>query len=112
VGEAAATDAEGETVPSRSHAPAYVAIGLVVVGWLLAPWSVIVPGLLTLTLFSAGAAFLGSRLNPLSLGFYLTTKPSWSAIGAVFLAALLLGAITYSYWVTGRGPVLPHHLIP
>jgi hypothetical protein len=110
--DSAETGTDAETVPSRSHAPAYVALALVLVGWVLASWSVVVPGLLALALLSAGLAFLGSRLNPLSIGFYLTTKPSWTAIGAVFLSALLLIAITYSYWTSGRGPVLPHHLVP
>ncbi|HEV2317931.1 MAG TPA: hypothetical protein VGV89_10230 [Thermoplasmata archaeon] len=105
-------DSEGRGPAPRSHAAAYVALALVLVGWVLATWTVLIPGALALLLLSAGVAFLGSRLNPLSIGFYLTTKPSWTAIGLVFLSAVVLLGVAYSYWKTGRGPVVPHQLMP
>jgi hypothetical protein len=99
-------------VPTRSHVAAFVAIAMVLLGWYLAHWTVIAPALLAFFLLSAGVTFLGTRLNPLSIGFYLTVKPSWTAIGAVFLGGLLLMGIAYSAWKSGSGPIIPHHLWP
>jgi hypothetical protein len=79
-------------------------------GLYLGTVTVLVPALLGLSLFFAGLSFLGSRLNPLSLGFYLTTKPSWSAIGVVFLVAVLLVAAAWEYLVHGWGPLVPVRL--
>jgi hypothetical protein len=103
---------EASGPPPRSHAAAYVALALLVVGSYLASWTVLAPALLALLLFSSGFAFLGTRLNPLSVGFYLTTKPSWTAIGTVFVVAAVLLAVAYTYWKHGWGPILPHHLAP
>ena len=41
-------------------------------------------------------------------GFYLTKKPSFLAIGVVFLGALILFTGAYILWVHQLGPVLPH----
>jgi hypothetical protein len=99
-------------VPPRSHAAAFVAVALVLLGAWLAAWSILVPGLLALLLLSSGLGFLSARLNPLSIGFYLTTKPSWSAIGVVFLSGVLLLGIAYNAWTAGWGPILPARWVP
>jgi hypothetical protein len=98
-------------VPSRerrrSHAAVPVAFFLLLLGALLGHYTVLVPFLLGLLLFGSGASFLSSRLNPLSTSFYLTTKPSWSAIGAVFLSGMVLLLVAYEYLVRGFGPIVP-----
>jgi len=98
-----------ETAHERSHAAIPVAAVLVAIGLYFASYSLLVPGLLGLVLFASGASFLSTRLNPLSPHFYLTRKPSWAAIGVVFLGALVLLAYAYELWVRG-GPakLLPH----
>jgi hypothetical protein len=98
----------GPTLPApRSHAAAFVAIALLLIGALLVSWTILLPALLALVLFSAGLSFLSARLNPLSIGFYLTTKPSWSAIGLIFLVGVLLLGLTYEGWKHGWGPIIP-----
>ncbi|MHB8352809.1 MAG: hypothetical protein ACYDFT_09030 [Thermoplasmata archaeon] len=96
----------------RSHAAAFVAVVLVVLGVYLAAWSLLVPLLLALLLLSTGLTFLGTRLNPLSVGFYLTVKPSWSSIAILFLSGAFLLDVAFSYWKHGWGPILPAHLVP
>ena len=98
--------------PRRSHAAAFVAIGLLLAGAYLAHWTILVPALLALLLLSSGLSFLSARVNPLSIGFYLTTKPSWTAIGTVFLTGVALLAIAYGAWRSGWGPILPNRLVP
>jgi hypothetical protein len=93
--------------PRRSHASAYAAGILLVLGLYLGTVTILVPALLGLSLFFVGISFLSARLNPLSIGFYLTTKPSWSAIGIVFLTALALLAAAWEYFVHGWGPIVP-----
>ena len=105
-------ETDGRAIPRRSHAAAFVAIGLLLVGAYLAHWTILVPGLLALLLLSSGLSFLSARVNPLSIGFYLTTKPSWTAIGTVFLSGVVLLAIAYGAWRSGWGPVLPDRLVP
>jgi hypothetical protein len=91
----------------RSHAAVPVAFFLLLLGAVLGHYTILVPFLLGLLLFGSGASFLSSRLNPLSTSFYLTTKPSWSAIGAVFLSGLALLLVAYEYLIRGFGPVVP-----
>ncbi|MCI4320032.1 MAG: hypothetical protein L3K23_07880 [Thermoplasmata archaeon] len=91
----------------RSHAAAPVAFVLLLLGAVLGHYTVIVPFLLAVVLLGSGASFLSSRLNPLSTSFYLNTKPSWSAIGAVFLVGFVLLLVAYEYLVRGFGPVVP-----
>ncbi|HZY69932.1 MAG TPA: hypothetical protein VFF67_03005 [Thermoplasmata archaeon] len=99
--------AEERPIRRRSHAAIPVAFALLAVGAVLGRVTVLVPLLLGLVLLSAGGSFLASRVNPLSTGFYLTTKPSWSAVGAVFLTAVVLLVVAYEYFVRGLGPVVP-----
>ena len=102
-----------ERMPARrSHAAAYAALALLLLGWLLLSWTILIPILLAFFLLSAGVAFLGTRLNPLSVGFYLTTKPSWSAIAVVFLTGFALLAIVYTTWKQGTFHVVPTHPLP
>jgi hypothetical protein len=96
----------------RSHAAAFVAIALLLIGSLLVSWTILLPAFLALLLFSAGLSFVSARINPLSIGFYLTTKPSWSAIGVIFLSGALLLALTYEGWKHGWGPIFPQHPWP
>lgn len=92
----------------RSNAAIPVAIGLALIALYLARYTVLFPALFAIVLFLAGLSFLSTRLNPLSPHFYLTRKPSWSAIGVVFLAAFLLFYAAYALWVARYGPVIPH----
>ncbi|MCI4332035.1 MAG: hypothetical protein L3K19_09375, partial [Thermoplasmata archaeon] len=91
----------------RSHAAAPVAATILLVGLLLGAYSILIPALLGLMLLLTFGSFLSTRLNPFSIGFYLTTKPSWSAMGVVFLSAFLLLLAAYLYFVHGLAPVIP-----
>jgi hypothetical protein len=91
----------------RSHAAAYAAFVVLLLGLWLSSYSFLFPALLGLLLLGAAGSFLSSRLNPFSTSFYLSTKPSWSSIGVLFLFALVLGALAYSDWRAGRVPALP-----
>ena len=93
--------------PRRSHAPAYAALAVLVLGLYLGQYSILVPAGLGLSLLLTAGSFVSARLNPLSIGFYLTTKPSWTSILLVFLSAFaLLGAAYYDF-VHGIAPILP-----
>lgn len=83
------------------------ALILLAAGWYLARYSILFPAILGFLLLSAALGLLGSRLNPLSTAFYLTTKPSWTAIGTVFLAAAVLLWTTYEYYLHAWGPLVP-----
>jgi hypothetical protein len=92
----------------RSNAAIPVALAVVVVGLYLGRYSVLLPGLLGLLLLGSGGGLLSSRVNPLSPHFYLTRKPSWAAVGVVFLGALALLGAAYEMWVRGYAPLLPN----
>jgi hypothetical protein len=96
----------------RSHAAAPLAVLVLFLGLLFGTVTVLVPALLGLFLFSSGFSFLSTRLNPFSIGFYLTKKPSWTAIGIIFLSGLLLWLVAYTYFVRGIAPLIPGHLLP
>jgi hypothetical protein len=92
----------------RSNAAIPVAVVLVGVGLYFGSYSLIVPAVLGLVLLGSGLSFLSSRLNPLSVHFYLTRKPSWAAIGIVFLGGVGLLAEAYELWIRGgAGHLLP-----
>jgi hypothetical protein len=91
----------------RSNAAVPVAIAVVVLGLVLGTYSVVVPVLLGLLLLGAALSFLSTRLNPLSVGFYLPVKPSFAAIGVVALSGLVLFVAAWMYWVHGVASVLP-----
>jgi hypothetical protein len=97
-----------EQVQRRSHIAVVPAVILLAVGWYLARYSIIFPAVIGFFLLSGALGLLGSRLNPLSTAFYLTTKPSWTAIGAVFLTGGVLLWMTYEYYLHQWGPVVPH----
>jgi hypothetical protein len=97
-----------EQVQQRSHVAIVPALILLAVGWYLARYSIIFPAIIGFFMLSGALGLLGSRLNPLSTAFYLTTKPSWSAIGTVFLTGAVLLWMTYEYYLHSWGPVLPH----
>jgi hypothetical protein len=92
---------------TRSNAAIPAAIAVVAFGVYLGKFSILITGLLGLALLYSGGSFLSARLNPLSAHFYLTRKPSWAAIGVVFLGALALLGGAYAMWLRGFGPVLP-----
>jgi hypothetical protein len=92
----------------RSNAAIPVAVALVLVGLYLGTYTVLLPALLGIVLLFSSGALLSTRLNPLSPTFYLTKKPSFPAIGVVFLGALILFAGTYVLWAHHLGPVVPH----
>ena len=96
-----------ETERKRSHAAIPVAIVLVLLGLYLSRFTVLLTALLGVVLLFSGTSFLSTRLNPLSAHFYLTRKPSWLAIGVVFLSALALFGAAYWLFVRGLAPVFP-----
>ncbi len=92
----------------RSHAAIPVALALGVAGLVLGRYTLLAPFGLGLALLWVGFSFLSTRINPLSPHFYLTRKPSWSAVGVVFLCGA--GLLYYGYWLwrMGLAPILPH----
>ncbi len=80
----------------RSNAAIPVVIVLAGVGLYFGRYTFLIPGLLGLLLFVTGFSFLSTRVNPLSAHFYLSRKPSWLAVGIVFLGALILLADAYA----------------
>ncbi len=96
-----------EVVPRRSHAAIPVAVVVVAVAAYLGQYTVLVPGLVGFLLFVVGVSFLSTRINPLSPHFYLDRKPSWAAVGVVFLGSVVLVWAAYAMWLHGVGPVLP-----
>jgi hypothetical protein len=92
----------------RSNAAIPVAVVLVIIGLYLGSVSIVLTALLGLALLFSAGSLLSTRLNPLSPTFYLTKKPSFLAIGVVFLGALILFAGAYTLWVHNMGPLVPH----
>jgi cytochrome c biogenesis factor len=97
----------GTSRARRSHAAVAVAVFFLFLGLYLGRYTILVPLALGALLFLTGGSFLSSRLNPLSLGFYLQVKPSWTAIGVVFLTSVVLLASAYEYYAHGWGPLVP-----
>jgi hypothetical protein len=93
--------------PHRSNAAIPVALVVIVLGLYLAPVSVVLTILFGLVLFVSAGSLLSTRLNPLSPTFYLTKKPSFLAIGVVFLGALILLGYAYVLWLHGAAVILP-----
>ena len=96
-----------ETERRRSNAAIPVALVLLVLGLYLSQYTLLLTGLLGVVLFFSGTSFLSTRLNPLSPHFYLTRKPSWLAVGVVFLSSFVLVGATYYLFVHGLAPVFP-----
>jgi hypothetical protein len=95
------------TEPQRSHAAIPVAVVLVVVGLYLGTYSLLLTGIMGFVLLVSAGSLLSTRLNPLSASFYLSKKPSFVAIGVVFLGALILLAGAYALWLHQVGPLVP-----
>jgi hypothetical protein len=91
----------------RSHAAIPLAIVVLFVGLYLGTITILAPALLGLVVLTTGASFLSAHINPFSMGFYLPRKPSWSAIGVLFLVAFVLLGAAYLYWLHGLGPIIP-----
>lgn len=100
-------DDRPERRPRRSNAAVPAAAVLLVVGLLVGPHSALVPALLGLGLLYVALTFVSSRLNPFSIGFYLTVKPAWTAILSVGLIGLLLVVLAYADVRRGLWPLLP-----
>jgi len=96
-----------EVESKRSNAAIPVALVLLVLGLYLSQYTVILTALIGGILFLSGLSFLSTRLNPLSPHFYLTRKPSWLAVGVVFLSALALLVATFELYVHGLAPIVP-----
>ena len=96
-----------ETEAKRSHAAIPVALALVLVGLYLSQFTLLLTALLGVVLLLSGLSFLSTRVNPLSPHFYLNRKPSWLAVGVVFLSALALLLATFELYVHGLAPVVP-----
>lgn len=92
----------------RSNAAIPVAIVVVGIGLYLGTYTILITALVGLILLFSAGSLLSTRLNPLSAGYYLTRKPSFLAIGTVFLGALVLFGAAYELWVQHAGPILPH----
>ena len=104
-----ARGAANDHLDARSHMAGVAAVVLLFVGLLFASYSVLVPGLLGLLMLSAFVGFVSARVNPFSLGYYLPTKPTWTAIAVVGLVGLLLLSLAWSGWRSGADPLLPKH---
>jgi hypothetical protein len=85
----------------RSNAAIPVAVVVVGAGLYFGAYSLVVPAVLGLILLACGMSFVSSRLNPLSVHFYLDRKPSWAAVGVVLLGALALLGEAYELWLHG-----------
>ncbi|MCI4338547.1 MAG: hypothetical protein L3J72_04525 [Thermoplasmata archaeon] len=96
------------TLPARSHAAAYASVAVLLLGVWLSSYSFLFPALLAVLLVGVGLSFLSTRVNPFSVGYYLNTKPSWTAIAAVFLTALFLASLAYADWHSGGIAGLTH----
>jgi hypothetical protein len=92
----------------RSNAAIPVVVVLLILGLYLGQYSLFIPGALGLVLLYAGGSFLSTRLNPISPHFYLPKKPSWLAVGVVFLGAIVLLWDTYLLLARELGSVVPH----
>jgi hypothetical protein len=103
---------EDATARRRSHAAAPVAILVVAIGLVLGTYSLLLSAFLGLLLLGVAVSFLSTRLNPLSVGFYLPVKPSWTAIGVVALGSVVLFAAAYLSWVHGVAPIVPGVGVP
>jgi hypothetical protein len=92
----------------RSNAAIPVAVVLVVIGLYLGSYSLLLTAVFGLVLLASTGSLLSTRLNPLSASFYLTKKPSFLAIGIVFLGSMILLAGAYTLWLHQAGPLLPN----
>jgi Kef-type K+ transport system membrane component KefB len=95
-------------VARRSNAAIPAVAILVLVGLYLAQFSVLIPGLIGLVLFSVFFSFVGQRINPLSTSFYSHVKPSGIAIAFVFFGAIGMLYAAYALYLRHYGPLLPH----
>jgi hypothetical protein len=94
---------------ARSHVAGIAAVVLLILGLLFARYSVLVPAILGLLMLSSFVGFVSARVNPFSFGYYLPTKPSWTAIAVVGLVGLLLVSVAWSDWRSGLDPLFPRH---
>ncbi len=91
----------------RSNAAIPLAIALFFAGLILGEYTILIPALIGIGLVYVALSFLSSRLNPFSLSFYLSVKPSWLSIGTLAFVGLILVGVAYGYYVSGFGPFAP-----
>lgn len=94
---------------SPSELVGVLAVVLLIVGLVLASTTILIPALLGLLMLSATGGFLSMRLNPFAATFYADRKPSWTAIGMVFVSGILLLSAAYATFRSGAGPIWPTH---
>lgn len=92
----------------RSNAAIPVVLVLLGIGLYFGRYSLLVPAAFGLVLLYSGGSFLSTRVNPLSPHFYLTKKPSWLAVGVVFLGAMILFYDTYLLFEQQFGSLAGH----
>ena len=85
-----------------------MALFFVVLGLYLSQYTILITAFLGILLFLSGLSFLSTRLNPLSPHFYLTRKPSWLAIGVIFLSAVALVGGAFELYLHHLAPIVPH----
>ena len=100
-GRAGGRRPSGRTPPSRSRSPSSSSASS------SASTSILIPALIGVGLVYVSLSFLSSRLNPFSLSFYLTVKPSWLSIGTLAFVGLILVGVAYGYYTSGLGPLAP-----
>ena len=93
----------------RSTLVGLLAFAFLLVGLAFGAYTVLLPALLGLFLLSATWRFVGMRLNPFSVGFYVPVKPSWMAIGVVAVSGALLLGIAWQLFRSGA-PIWPGSL--
>ena len=91
----------------RSHAAVPVVLALLALGLAIGYYAVAIPFLLGVILLAVLVSFLSIRLNPHAASFYLSIKPSWTAIGTVFLCSLALFGASALYYLDLHAPILP-----
>jgi hypothetical protein len=96
-----------EPEPRRSNAAIPVAIAVVLIGLYLGTFAILLAAALGLVLLFSAGSLLSTRLNPLSPTFYVSKKPSFLAIGVVFLGAVVLFGGAYTLWVHQMAPLIP-----
>jgi hypothetical protein len=94
-------------IVDRSPLAGALAALLLIVGLVLASYTVLIPALLGLGLLLAAFRFLSARVNPFSMAFYIPVKPSWTAIAVVGIVGLLLLSAAFLDWRSGFGPLIP-----
>ncbi len=90
---------------TRSNAAVPAALAVLIAGLVLGHYGFLLPALFGFALLAVALSFVSSHLNPFSIAFYLTVKPSWIAIGTLVLVGVLLLGLAYSEFTSGMGAI-------